>query len=416
MKSSNRSVLASIGNSKNLPELAKRLHNTNISVIKEMMYLGAQEIAKGKDIVSLGVGLPFYPAPKFIHEHVINKLNTKADIDKYTLLIGLTTLRNIIAEKATKELDMQISADEILITPGSMAALLYSMLALINPGDEVILPSPYFSSNGEQVSIAQGIVVPVAMIEDPKFGFRLDVDKIAKSITKRTKAIVLNNPQNPTGAVFLKEDLLRLVPIIKKNRIYVITDEVYDYLIYDNCEYFNIATIKELWPKVIRCCSLSKKYGMMGWRLGYLQTNKDLLMHILKIHDANIVCAPHISQEAAIAALTGPQKVIQHHVEWLTHNREVMCSRLDKLPDLFSYVRPRGAYYIFPKYNFDIPSIEMAKRLLFEAGVVTVPGIGFGYEGEYHLRLSFGSSIKEINTAFDRIEKWWNVKSRSNRD
>lgn len=413
MSGASRSVLATTGNTKDLPELANRLRNANVSVIKEMMYLGAQEKAKGKDVVSLGVGLPFYPAPKFIHEHVKEKLDTKADIDKYTLLIGLPELRSIIAEKASKQLDKSVTADEILITPGSMAALLYTMLALIDPSDEVILPSPYFASHGEQVSIASGKVVPVAMIEDSKVGFRLDVDTIAKSITNRTKAIVINNPQNPTGAVFLKEDLLRLVPIIKRHNLYVITDEVYDYLLFDNCQYFNIAAIKDLWPRVIRCCSFSKKYGMMGWRLGYLHTNKDLLMHILKIHDATIVCAPHVSQEAAIAALNGDQEIIQHHVQWLTENREVMCKRLDELPDLFTYVKPRGAYYIFPKYSLNISSIEMAKRLLFEAGVVTVPGIGFGPEGEHHLRLSFGSSIKDINTAFDKISKWWNVKKKS---
>lgn len=146
---------------------------------------------------------------------------------------------------------------------------------------------------------------------------------------------------------------------------------------------------------------------MMGWRIGYLHTNKDLLMNILKIHDANIVCAPHISQEAAIAALTGPQDIVKHHVEWLAKNRAAICKRLDALPDLFSYVVPKGAYYVFPKYSLKYDSIEMAKKLLYEAGVVTIPGIGFGPEGEYHLRMSFGSSVTDINEAFDRIEKWW---------
>lgn len=407
MSPTNRSVLATTGDNKFLPEVAERLVGTSVSVIKEMMYLGAQEQARGKDVVSLGVGLPFYPAPKHVHDHVVDVLKNKPDIDKYTLLIGLPSLRKIIADQLSKSLDFKVTLDEILITPGSMAGLLYSMLALVNPGDEVILPSPYFSSNGEQVSIASGVVVPVPMIEDSKVGFKLDVRKIASAITKKTKAIVLNNPQNPTGAVYLKKDLIKLAEVLADKKIYVITDEVYDYLVYDNHIYFNIATIKKLWPRVIQCCSLSKKYGMMGWRVGYLHTNRDLLMQILKIHDANIVCAPHISQEAAIAALTGPQLVVKHHREWLSENREVICKRLDQLPDLFTYIKPRGTYYVFPRYNITISSIEMAKKLLYEARVVTVPGIGFGPEGEHHLRLSFGSSIKTINTAFDRIEKWW---------
>lgn len=130
-------------------------------------------------------------------------------------------------------------------------------------------------------------------------------------------------------------------------------------------------------------------------------------MHILKIHDASIVCAPHISQEAALAALTGPQDVVREHHAMLDKNRQIICKRLDELADLFTYAKPKGAYYVFPKYNLKITSIEMAKKLLFEAGVVTVPGIGFGPEGEYHLRLSFGSPISDINEAFDRISSWW---------
>lgn len=405
--SSSRSVLASTGDSNFIPALSERLINTQVSVIKEMMYLGAMEEKKGKNIISLGVGLPFYPAPEHIHTHVKMVLDTKKDIDKYTLLTGLPDLREIIAKISAKLMNFTVTSDEILITPGSMAALLYSLLGLVNPGDEVILPSPYFSSHAEQVSLSGGQVVAVPMIEDKQTGFKLDVNKILKSINKKTKAIIINNPQNPTGAVYSREDLLKLAYYLVDTSVYLITDEVYDYLVYDGINYFNIATVKKLWPKVIRCCSLSKKYGMMGWRIGYLHTHKDLLMHLLKIHDANIVCAPHISQEAAIAALTGPQEVVNHHVTLLTQNRQVICNRLNRLPDLFTYTMPKGAYYVFPRYNIKISSIEMAKKLLYEAGVVTVPGIGFGQEGEYHLRLSFGSSIAAINAAFDKIDIWW---------
>ena len=152
----------------------------------------------------------------------------------------------------------------------------------------------------------------------------------------------------------------------------------------------------------------------MGWRIGYVHTDKDLLMHMLKVHDANIVCAPHISQEAAIAALTLDQKVVNNHTKWLSENRDCICARLDALPDLFSYIKPRGTYYVFPKLLLPISSIEMAKRLLFEAGVVTVPGIGFGPQGEHHLRLSFGSLKEDINKAFDKIEAWWSKNKKNN--
>src|SRR3989338_4264431 len=164
MSNVSRSVLASTGDTKSLSELSDRLQNTSVSVIKEMMYLGAQERTRGKNIVSLGVGIPYYPAPKYIHEYIIHTLKTKPDIDKYTLLTGLPTLRKIVADISGKQLGFPVTSDEILITPGSMAALFYSILALVNPGDEVIFPPPYFSSNAEQVAIAGGKVIPVAMI------------------------------------------------------------------------------------------------------------------------------------------------------------------------------------------------------------------------------------------------------------
>lgn len=401
------SVLASTGDTKMLPEVAGRLRNTSVSVIKEMQYLGALEKKKGRDIVSLGVGLPFYPAPEKIHDYIIEKLKSKKDIDKYTLLIGLPELRQIFADISSRELCFPVSIDELLVTPGSMSALLYSFLSIVNPGEEVILPSPYFSSHAEQISIAGGKVIAVPMIADPQTGYKLDVSKIKKALSRKTKAIVINSPHNPTGAVFSKENLLQLAEILNGENVYVITDEVYEFLVYDNLKYYNIAQVTELWPRVIRCCSLSKKYGMMGWRLGFLHTNKDLLMNILKIHDSMIVCAPHISQEAAICALTMDQSIVKHHIRSLEENRDAITTRMNAVPDLFTYVKPRGAYYAFPKYSLNNSSIDMAKKLLYEAGVVTVPGIGFGPEGEQHLRLSFGSPKSDIHSAFDRIEKWW---------
>ncbi len=390
-----------------LPELATRMSRSNVSVIKEMMYLGAQEEQKGRDIVSLGVGIPFYPAPKHIHEHVIKQLAQKPNIDKYTLLIGLPKLRELIADISTRDLGLPVTSGEILVTPGSMAALFYAALTIVDDGDEVILPSPYFSSYAEQVGLAGGIPVPVSLKTDENKRLRLDVPAIERAITNKTKAIIINSPSNPTGAVFLESDLRDLSRILVEKKIYVITDEVYDYLIYTQTPYFNVASIKELWPRVIRCCSLSKKYGMMGWRVGYLHTNKDLLMHLLKIHDAAIVCAPHISQEAAIAAFSGPQDVVTHHKELLDQNRILIEKRMQELSDLFSYTAIEGTYYAFPEYHMDVNSIEMAKNLLYQAGVVTVPGIGFGPDGEHHLRLSFGSPASDIEKAFDRIKQWW---------
>lgn len=390
--------------------LSDGTRNSNVSVIKEMMYLTGLEIKKGKDVISLSVGIPFYKMPEQIRKHVSKALNEKVNIDKYTFLTGMPELRQAIVKDIKNKLKIEATEEEILVTPGSMGALMYTMTAILNKGDEIILFSPYFSSHVEQIKLSEGVPVAIPLIppKDKNDAYRIDLKAVKKKISKKTKAVLICNPANPTGAVLLKRDLVALAKIIKQNGIFLITDEVYDFLVYDNREYFNIASIKELWPKVIRCWSFSKKYGMTGWRLGYLHTNKELLKHILKIHDATIVCAPHIAQEAGLAALSeNIDKSINANKKALEKNRNLICERLDKLPNLFSYIRPHGAYYILPKYHLKIGSIEFSKKLLYEAGVAVVPGIGFGSESDNAVRMSFGGTPDEINAAFDRIEKWW---------
>ncbi|MDQ3098128.1 MAG: pyridoxal phosphate-dependent aminotransferase [bacterium] len=386
--------------------LSHRIENIHSSIIKEFVYLAEAEKSKGKDIISLGIGIPFYRMPQIIREEVIRVLQDKPDIDKYTPFPGLSKLRSVIAEESEKQLNLSTTMEEILVTPGSMAALLYSILAVIDKEDEIILLSPYFPSYAEQVALAEGRIVDVPLIKAKDKKYHLDIENIAAHITQRTRAIIINSPSNPSGTVYSEEELRELAKVLAGKNIYIITDEVYDYLVYEE-GYFNIASIKELWPYVIRCGSFSKRFGMTGWRVGFIHTNLELVKKILSMHDNTIVCTPHISQEAVLAGLTHDIDEIEQNKQVLAKNREIVCERLDKLSDLFTYTIPQGAYYIFPQFNLDISSLEFAKKLLYEAGVVTIPGFGFGDSGEKHLRLSFGGSADEINTAFDRIENWW---------
>lgn len=388
--------------------LNKDVLKSNVSVIKEMMYLTQKEQEKGEKIISLSVGIPYYSMPQYIKNHIFKVLKEKPDIDKYTFFIGLKNLRQLIAKKIEDNLQIKTDENNILVTAGSMAALMYAFTALLNKGDEVIIPSPYFPSYKEQVTINGGKVIEVPLLIKNNQYF-LDLEKIEKSITKKTKAIIINSPSNPTGALFSKDELINLAKIIKNKNIYLITDETYDYLIYDNFPYFNIASISWLWPKVIRCVSFSKKYGMTGWRLGYLHTNKELLQHILKIHDASIVCINHLAQEAGIAALSKENNdEIEKNIKTLSENRKLIMEKLSEMNDFFSFIPPKGTYYIFAKYKPKIKSLEMAKKILYEAKVATVPGVGFGKTGEYHLRFSFAGKKKEIIEAFERIKKWKN--------
>lgn len=380
----------------------QRLSNINISIIKEMMYLAQKEIEKGREIISLGVGIPFYKMPSYIRDGVTKALQSDPTIDKYTFFPGIPKLRKLIAQKDTEKLGFEVNEDNILVTAGSMGALLYASLALVqNPEDEIILPSPYFSSYAEQIKLAGGTPREVPMIEPEtsEESYRLDVDAIKKAISKNTKAIIINSPHNPTGAIFEKEELTKLAQVVKESGIYLITDEVYDYLIYDGDEYFNIASIKDLWPKVIRCCSFSKKYGMTGWRIGYIDTNPDLAQQLFKIHDNAIVCASHIAQEAVYVALSSESEEIAKNIKALKKNRDLTCQKLDELANLFSYSKPRGAYYVFPRYRSDLNSVNFALKVLEDVGVIVVPGIGFGQAGEHHIRISFGGEYEEIEKA-----------------
>jgi aspartate/methionine/tyrosine aminotransferase len=384
---------------------AKRMQEANISIIKEMMILAELERKKGREVVSLGVGIPHYKMPKYIREKVSEALNIKPDIDKYTYFAGLPKLRQLIAQQAQTELGIPTNEDNILISPGSMAGLQYTMTALVNPGDEIIIPSPYFPSYAQQIYLAGGQVVesPLKIVNGR---YTLNVSDIANKINNNTKAIILNTPNNPSGAIYFQEDIEAVVDLALKHGILIITDEVYDYLTFDNVTSFKVASIKRIWPHIIRCCSFSKKYGMTGWRAGFVQADKSIIDTLLKIHDNTIVCTPHISQEAAFAAISEESEENLLNAQSLAFNRDLICSRLDRLPNLFSYIKPLGTYYIFPRYSLAVDSISFAKRMLFEAGVVVIPGIGFGSEGEGHVRMSFGATKDEINSAFDKIDAW----------
>jgi aspartate/methionine/tyrosine aminotransferase len=405
----NTSILSTSANINPAIQMAARMDQTNISIIKEMMVLAEIEKRKGREVISLGVGIPHYRMPKYIRDSITETLQTKPDIDKYTYFAGLPKLRQLIASQAQAELSIPTTEDNILITPGSMAGLLYTMTALLNPGDEVIIPSPYFPSYKQQIHLAGATVVESALkVIDGKY--ELDLEDIKAKITQKTKAIIINSPNNPSGAVYGREAIEKIAEIAIENNLYVITDEVYDYLIFDNYTQFKIASIEKLWPKLIRCCSFSKKYGMTGWRAGYVQADVAIINSLLKIHDNTIVCTPHVSQEAVYTAISVESEENTINRDSLATNRDLICARLDKLPDLFLYVKPLGTYYIFPEFKLDMDSVEFSKLVLAEAGVVVIPGIGFGDTGERHVRMSFGATAEEINKAFDKIEAWWSAK------
>jgi aminotransferase len=279
------------------------------------------------------------------------------------------------------------------------------VLTVVNPGDEVLVTSPCFSSHIEQITLAGGVPVFVPLLEDE--GWKLDIDGFEKAITKKTKAMIITNPSNPVGAVFPKAGQLKLAELAIAHDIIVITDEPYDFLVYDDNEFYSLTNIAELKNQRISCFSLSKEYAMTGFRIGYVYAEEGFVNQMLKVHDAIAVCASGPSQYAGIEALMGPQTCVDEFREEFAKRRDLICSYFDEMPDLFSYQKPQGAYYIFPKVVPRVESYEFCIKLLKEARVVLVPGDAFGPTGKGHVRFSYACSQENISEGMKRIIKWW---------
>jgi len=405
----NRSVYVSVGKKENTTGIAKRVAHISVSAIKQMPVLAS----KVAGCVSLGQGIPSFSTPSFIRESVIEALRHDDTIGKYSLQPGLPELKVEIAKYLQRVKGVTVDPEtELFVSCGAMEALAGAIATVIEKGDEVLIPSPNYSSHIEQILFAEGTPVFVPLIE--KEGWRLDIDSFRNAVTPRTKAILLCSPMNPTGAVFAEEELRSLAQVAVDLNLFMIADEAYDFLVYDDLPHFSPASIPELKNNLIGCYSFSKMYCMTGWRVGYMYASARIIDQVLKVHDAFAICAPTISQHAALAALRATNgrdgegdRFIHHLVASLQSRRNVTCDRLNTLSHIFSYQKPKGAYYVFPQIVVEgLSDMELALKLLYEAKVITIPGSGFGPTGQGHLRLSFGASETDINKAFDRIEEW----------
>lgn len=379
---------------------SRRVRNISPSATKQMALLAA-------DIggcVSLGQGVPSFATPPHIIEAVIRALRDNPASGKYSLQTGMPALRKRIVRYMQDEKKVNLDPEsEICVTVGGMEALLATVMTVVDEGDEVILPSPTYASYIEQIQLAGGTPVFVSLSDT----WGLDVAAIKDAMSAKTSAIMVCNPGNPTGTVFSDAQILALCELAVAHNFVLILDEAYDYMVYDGLMPANPLGIEAYRDHVIAVSSLSKKYGLTGWRIGWVAAARQWMEQIMKVHDATAICAPTPSQFAALAALDGDQDCVAAMREELVKRRGLCCARLDDLEKYFSYVPPKGAFYVMAKYLFTAGSSqEVATRLLREAKVITIPGGAFGEGGEGHLRLSFGGEAAEINEAFDRIEAW----------
>ena len=382
--------------------VSERVLQIQKSAIHEMTRL-SKEI---KDVSFLSWAKPTSGTPEHIKEAAVNAIN-KGLVGGYSENAGLLELRKEIVKKLENDNNIKADVSQLLVTIGAVEGLSASIMALVDPGDEVILPSPTYSTHIRQVILASGKPVLVPVIEEK--GFTLDIDAIRDSVTPKTKAIMYCSPSNPAGAVFSEKTLRQLADIALENNLMVITDEAYEYFIYDGHKHFSISSIPEMKTNTVSCFTFTKSYAMTGWRIGYLHADETLIPQISKAHIPFAICATVVSQYAALAALQGSQKCIDDFREHYLSARDLMCKRLDELSSVFEYQKPRGSYLMFPKILLKEgkDSTKFCKKLLKEAKVSTTPGIAFGPTGESHLRLSFCVSEEMINKAFDRMETYF---------
>ncbi len=382
--------------------ISDRVLQIQKSAIHEMTRL-SNEI---DDVAFLSWAKPTSDTPDHIKKAAIDAITT-GKVGGYSENKGLLDLRKEISKKLKRDNGIDSAPSEIIVTIGAVEGLSAAIMAVIDPGDEVILPSPTYSTHIRQVVLASGRPVLVPTVEEKEFD--LDIDAIRKSITSKTKAILYCSPSNPTGTVFSEKTLRELADIALENNLMVITDEAYEYFTYDGHRHFSIESIPDMKKNVVSCFTFTKSYAMTGWRIGYLHADETLIPQISKAHIPFAICATVVSQYAALAALKGSQDCIKDFRNHYLSARNLMCKRLDELDSIFEYQKPQGSYLMFPKILLDEgnDSTTFCKKLLSEAKVSTTPGIAFGPTGEKHLRLSFCVTEEMINKAFDRMERYF---------
>lgn len=357
--------------------------------------------AQGKSVIHLEIGQPDFSTPTNIIEAAYKAM--KNGYTGYTPTPGLPEARETIAEYCRKHKNVDAKAENVVIVPGGKPVMFYTMLMLVNPGDEVIYPDPGFPIYESCITFAGGKPVPMPLLE--KNGFSIDIEGFKKLITNKTKLIILNTPSNPTGSIFPKEDILKIYEIIRGKGIFVLSDEIYDRIVFDG-EPFSIASLPDMKDYTIILDGFSKTYAMTGWRLGYGIMHPELVAHMTMLMVNSNSCAASFSQMAAIEALTGPQDAVDKMVAAFNERGKYLATALGSISGM-SCVIPKGAFYVFPNISkLGLTSAEFADRLLNEGGVAACGGTAFGGYGEGYLRLSSANSMENLEIAVERIAKF----------
>ena len=357
--------------------------------------------ASDRDLVRLEVGEPDFDTP----DHIVDAAHDAARTGRthYTSNAGLPELREAIGDTMREEFDVRVDPDDVVVTNGGMEALHLAVLATVDSGEELLLPTPTWPNYRAQAQLADGVPVEVPM--PAAEGYPLDAARVRDAMTEDTAAVVLCTPSNPTGRVYDEDAIREVVAAAAERDACVIADEVYAGLSYDR-DITGIAALTDHPDHVLTVNSCSKSYAMTGWRLGWLAGPSEVTDEVTKMHESTTACASSVAQHAALAALTGPQEPIEEMYETFRERRDYVVDRVEAIDGL-SCPRPEGAFYAFLDPDVEASSIDVAKELLTDYGVVLAPGDGFGEAGEGQLRLSFANDMDRLETGFDRIERFF---------
>jgi aspartate aminotransferase len=357
--------------------------------------------AQGRDIIHLEIGEPDFDTPGNIIEAGCDAL--RKGFTHYGPSAGMPELREVIAQQVSGTRRVNVTPDEVVVVPGGKPIIFFSILALAEDGDEIIYPNPGFPIYESMINYVGAKAVPIRLREELEF--RLDVDELASLINDRTKLLILNSPQNPTGGVLTKEDIAAIARAIGDRNIMVLSDEIYSQLIFEG-EHHSIMSIDGMKERTILLDGFSKTYAMTGWRMGYGVMRTDLATHISRLMTNSNSCTASFTQIAGIEALRGSQDAADDMRAKFEKRRDVMVAGLNKIKG-FSCRVPHGAFYVFPNITkTGWPSKKLADALLEDAGVAALSGTAFGDFGEGYLRFSVANSIENIEKALDRIDTW----------
>ncbi len=381
--------------------IAKRVQDVAPSLTLAITARAKEMKKQGRSIVNFAAGEPDFDTPANVKKAAVSAI--EAGFTKYTPASGMKELKDAICSKLKSDNGLSYKPSQVIVSCGAKHVLYNIFQVLCEPGDEVVIPSPYWVSYPEMVKLSGA--KPVIVKTSAKDGFRLTEAQLKKAISKKTKAIILNSPSNPTGSVYCIEHLSMVAKIAAEKNIFVISDEIYEKLLYDNLKHISIASLgKKIFDLTLVVNGVSKSHSMTGWRIGYVAGDEKIISSINKLQSHSTSNPASISQKAALEALTGKQDYVSEARGEFEARRDYIVARIKEIKGLDCF-KPQGAFYVFcdiSKTKMD--SMNFAKKLLEEEGVAVIPGVAFGWDN--YVRMSFATSMDEIKEGMTRITRW----------